>query len=68
LDIKYEPTEGFIVSIENLKKDFLNAETTYDKYKAFEKAIEWIKTSDELKWYLSEKYKETLVKLDRYEK
>ena len=54
----YQPDDGFNVTIENLEKDFMNATTPYDKWKVFQRSLNWIKTKDELEHYLKEKLKE----------
>lgn len=47
----FKHTESFIVTREALLKEFLNAETPYDSYKAFMKAISWLESKEELAHY-----------------
>lgn len=36
------------VSIEELERDYLNSKTEYDRWKTFQRSLDWIRTQNEL--------------------
>ena len=47
----YQQSESYKVSRENLLRDFLNAETPYDRYVLFNRALSWLDSKDETAHY-----------------
>ena len=47
----FKHSESFIVSREALLRDFLNAETQYDRYKILQRAISWLEAKEEIAHY-----------------
>lgn len=47
----YQPSLAYLHTREEHIKDFMNAETEYDKWKAFEAVLKWLDSKDELQYY-----------------
>lgn len=47
----FKHTESFMVSREALIRDYLNADTPYDRYKVLMRAISWLEAKEELATY-----------------
>lgn len=47
----YKHSESFIVSRDSLVRDFLNAESQYDRYLVLQRAISWLESKEELGYY-----------------
>jgi hypothetical protein len=47
----FKHSKSFIESRDQLLKDFLNAETPYDRYKTMMKAISWLECKEEIAYY-----------------
>jgi hypothetical protein len=43
------------VSIEALERDYFNSKTEYDRWKTFQRSLDWIRTQNELIEFLREK-------------
>ena len=47
----YKHTESYLVSRENVLRDFLNAETNYDRYVVINRVLSWLDSKEELAYY-----------------
>jgi hypothetical protein len=47
----YQQTDSYKISRENLLRDFLNAETPYERYVLFNRALSWLDSKDETAHY-----------------
>jgi hypothetical protein len=47
----YQQTDSYKISRENLLRDFLNAETPYDRYVVLNSALSWLDSKEELAHY-----------------
>jgi len=47
----YQQTDSYKFSRENLLRDFLNAETPYERYVLFNRALSWLDAKEEIAHY-----------------
>lgn len=47
----FKHSEAFVKSRDALVRDFLNAETQYDRYMVLQRAISWLEAKEELGYY-----------------
>jgi hypothetical protein len=47
----YKQSESYAVTREGALRDFLNAETPYDRYVVFNRVLQWLDSKEELSYY-----------------
>ena len=48
----YFRSESYLVTVENITAEYLNAETPYARWRAFNKLLQWIDSLEEVNWRL----------------
>jgi hypothetical protein len=63
----FKHSEAFIVSRDALIRDFLNAETQYDRYVVLQRAISWLEAKEEIAHYREQEIKSLRSQIDGYD-
>lgn len=63
----YHQTESYKVTREALIRDFLNAETQYDRFVVLNRALSWIDAKDEIAHYQEQEIKRLRSQISGYD-
>lgn len=63
----YQQSESFKITRENLIRDFLNAQTQYDRYVVLKRAISWLEAKDEIAHYQEQEIKRLRSQISGYD-
>jgi len=63
----YQQSESYKISRENLLRDFLNAETPYDRYVLFNRALSWLDSKEEVAHYREQEIERLRSQISGYD-
>jgi hypothetical protein len=63
----YQQTESYNATREALVRDFLNAETQYDRFVVLNRALSWIDAKDEIAHYQEQEIKRLRSQISGYD-
>ena len=63
----YQQSESYKISREALIRDFLNAETQYDRYRVLNRALSWLDAKEEIAHYREQEIERLRSQISGYD-